>query len=507
VSAAACRIAGVLGVLLLAPGARAQESDDCLPLQPASADRLAERLDLSDEQTLWLLARLLEERLREPEDLDGLPDAGAELREAVAASFCWGIPWRGGVLLAGRRSGSSAREEGRIDWERGGASLQGRWQRRAGEDDLARAALTLAPLRGWRWTAGCLEGRHGFGLAMAFPGSRGGVVRRRLAGSWRASWSADPSLPWGLAVRREGRRWRAETFAARFPEGDRGAGVAVIGSSGGDGSAGVLVAGRADGPVAACFVEGRAAGGAWGAEWARSRAGSAWGASWRYGRGAWRADASVVRRGPGFDSPFSETLDSGGSSDEAVETAVEVRRRSERGRFLRVRVLDLRRPDPGWAVARRTVEAEVGDRLAPGVDLVLLGRVQLDSETGRTPARASTTRGEIRLPAGATRLRLRAEERVAEGGSARLLAIHLEGGRAWRWEVRAAAIRLEPGADALSWYRRRAGGLYGWDRPGNGTALGAWTRAPLSTWQVEASVDGGPRGWEATLAMSARWGT
>jgi hypothetical protein len=53
------------------------------------------------------------------------------------------------------------------------------------------------------------------------------------------------------------------------------------------------------------------------------------------------------------------------------------------------------------------------------------------------------------------------------------------------------------------WYRRRAGGLYGFDRLGQGTWIGAWGRLPAGGVVLEASLDGKPGRWD--LAAAVRW--
>jgi hypothetical protein len=72
------------------------------------------------------------------------------------------------------------------------------------------------------------------------------------------------------------------------------------------------------------------------------------------------------------------------------------------------------------------------------------------------------------------------------------------------WEARVALARAEGDAPGLYWYRRRAGGFYGWDRPQAGTWIGAWMGIPRGRWVFEISADSRDAGWEGAAAVRFR---
>jgi hypothetical protein len=157
-------------------------------------------------------------------------------------------------------------------------------------------------------------------------------------------------------------------------------------------------------------------------------------------------------------------------------------------------------------------ELEVGDRVQK-LHLSLLWRfTRHGSEGAIEEGRDTMLRGDITLRERRWRLRLRSEMRSNPGRDARLLS--LRGGREGEvaWEVRSDLYSASSGGGPKSesgsgpWiYRRRAGGLYGWDRIQDGTWLGAWLRVPVLGQGLEVSADAGRAGWDLTAALQLRF--
>jgi hypothetical protein len=187
------RIAGAvfLGVLLHGAGscpAGGQDIDGCEPVTVASVTAVADRLSLDDEQLGWLRTRLGQDRLREPDDLDGMPGMGSELRDLLAASFCWVPSWAGRIELSGRSRPQGSRREGRTRLVRGTLGLAGRFRWDSGGRPILRGAVTHRR-GGWSGTIGTLQVRRALGLLLVTPGAepRGSAPIQLARNGWRSS--------------------------------------------------------------------------------------------------------------------------------------------------------------------------------------------------------------------------------------------------------------------------------------------------------------------------------
>ena len=108
---------------------------------------------------------------------------------------------------------------------------------------------------------------------------------------------------------------------------------------------------------------------------------------------------------------------------------------------------------------------------------------------------------ELRYGRAPWRMRLRVEERSAAGGVARFTSVRLfrEGGLTW--QLAAGLASLDGDAPDLWWYRRRAGGLYAWDRLGEGAWVGAWARLGRGRTALEMSLVNRASGWSGGVGL------
>ena len=212
-------VCAVLVHLLGGCPAEAQEASfpECEPVSAESIARVAEQLGLTAEQEAWLQAQLNEDQLRDPGDLDELPEAGSALRGSLEAAFCWdGSPgFAGSFAGAVRARASGPTREVRGGLDRPGGTVVLRLRRTPSSDWQARGGLSVERRR-WSLRAGHLRVREGFGLLLATPGAiaRAGGVGRPARGGWGTSVSTEP-LREGVAVARTG-RWDLEVSGTRL---------------------------------------------------------------------------------------------------------------------------------------------------------------------------------------------------------------------------------------------------------------------------------------------------
>jgi hypothetical protein len=179
------------------------------------------------------------------------------------------------------------------------------------------------------------------------------------------------------------------------------------------------------------------------------------------------------------------------------------------GRFLRLGFeaerLSLARE--GWSDTGRRLELELGESWARGYGVtVLWRRVTGRPLGGAVPESARTLRAEFRRTRSPWTLTLRVEERSDDGGRGSLASLRVARAGGVPFEVRAALVGVEGADPGLFWYRRRAGGLYGWDRVPAGVWGGAWLRLPVGPLRAEVSLDARAGAYEAAAAVTARAG-
>ena len=488
----------------------------CEPLTAASLEAVAERLALGEDQVAWLRARFRRGRLRGPEDLEGLPGVGAELRDRLEAAWCWEDPRQGRGEWAVRSRRDGIRGELRVTGSASGIRLEGRWRAERGCPPRERVAVT-ARGGGWSVVGGTLRARHALGLLLVTPGAepRGNAPARWSERGWTPSLAWDPETMHGIAVAREGGRWRVEgawVRAETSPGEARAAGeTASVRWRRGTGTFGVLVGEWGGSRLASVTAQGAAGSRRWSVEWAWGAEGSAQGISWAAGEGRWRFRSSLVRRGARFHVPQVRLVRvSPGETEGALR--VEGRWQREAGRFLRVALAEERRGKRGaasWTSVESVRELEVGQRLSRSLRGLLLWRTRARGPDGapEDPAlRQRVLRGQLLYRRRRWQLDLRLEERATAAGRSRLTAFRLgrDAGPSWRMEI-GLARRTGGAPPDLWWYRRRAGGLYGWDRLRSGAWIGAWGRLPGRGWTLEGSAANRPDGWEAAVSLQMQW--
>lgn len=509
------RLAVALAVAVLLHGAgscrksvRAQEPESCESPTPEGMRALADALELDDDQLGWLLERVAAGTLRTPEDLDTMPGVGAALRDVLTASICWDAGWAHRVLAGGRTVDGGFRREVRASIEHRGWEAAGRVRDDPGSRTV-RGGVDWT--RGdWRLVAGTLSGRRGLGLLGGASGGFGsGVSLRPARGGWRPSQAVDPEHPLGVhldyargaitagAGRLRGRiRTRDGAIEStswlvadgRWTRGPVFVGVCGVGRWGWS-----LVAGGPAGP------------GTWAVEWARAGSGTAQAGAWSFRSAGCSARAGVVRAGRGYRVP-TLTRWARARNEDRVLLEVEARWQRARSRFLRVRLEAERDPDadPGaWGRQKSTRELEAGERVQGGWWAGLLWRVASQAPLARDPEAETgqVFRSDLERRGRPWRALLRWEERREAGGDLRTLLIRLGRGRDRAWEIRAAVVRSRGQAPAGSWYRRRAGGQFGWDGLEPGTWLGGWGRFTTGACRLEVSADRRASGWDVAAAV------
>gem|GEM_PF-6303353 len=515
-----CLVAGVIGGGLPpgagVPTARAAGEQvgavaprPCEPLDGAAVAALAARFALDESQRQWLEAAYRRGALRSADDLAGLPGAGSALREALEGAICWdGSGIREGLAAGRSRPGGARQTETRLRIRGPRAAVLLRVRTESGAAAVIRGGGSLRR-GGWTLRGGTLRARSGLGLLLATPGmeTRGRAPVRAIRGDWAVAQGLDPRTPVGAALTRVG---------------GNGAITAVLASDRFDGAGndappwGLVSGGRRVGSLgvratvislrgsigSSLALTGGAPEAAWAVEWATNAGHRAGGAAWSLARGPGRIRGSLLFRGVGWTAPAGWHL-GGPLAAPSVSLRLEGTLRPGRGRFLRLGML--REGDPGrgdrWPQTASEFEVEVGERPVPGLGLTLLWRGSRDAaRVGDPPVPGRVMRLDLDHRRRPWRLRLRWEERLDAGASARLTAFRLgwEGQR--RLEFRAALVEADAGAPAPWWYRRRAGGLYGWDRLAPGVWIGAWARAPVGGNALEASVDRRGDRWDLAAA-------
>jgi len=500
------------GLLFLAAAASGQVPDDpCQPLTRAAAQDVAEQLGLAPDQQTWLERAVEEGRLREPEHLEGMPGLGPELRDELASSFCWSTPWSGSAEAAVREKEGASLREARVTLERGRWSATGR-VRNNGDLTLVRGALS-ARFRDWVFHAGTLRGRRGLGLALVTPGAepRGHAPVRESTAGWRPTLSSQPDVLRGFALQGGHGPWRVWAGYLRG-QGKPG----EVSPSWGSGEvelslasfrmAGFWMGGFA-GPTGGVRLGNHVGRGAWSLEWARANGGNAQGASWQLAEGSLRLGLSLLRVEGAYRIEHLPWYRTARRSDRTSFRG-EGRWSPGVGRFVRLAwdTGHTARVDDPWPEARNWMEVEVGERIRPRVALRLLWRRQSSAplgDAGDPRASLRLLRGELGYHGRRWRSAFDVREIEDEGGRSRLTAIRVGCDGGWQWELRAALVQREEGTPVLWWYRRRGGGLYGWDAMGTGTWVGGWSAWQEGSLRLEVSLDRHGSSWD--IAVGVGW--
>jgi hypothetical protein len=503
------------GLLLSAPPIAAQDSEEpCRPVTAGDAREVAQTLGLAPDQEDWLLGAVQSGTLREPEDLEGMPGLGPELRDALTGSFCWSSPWSGSAEASARMTGGATLREARLALGRGGWEVTGR-VRRAGDLTAARGAFSMR-FRRWTLRAGTLRARRGLGLALVTPGAepRGHAPLRESRSGWRPTLTTNPDVLRGVSLEREGTAWWAAASALRGPGTDDAAAASLLVGEAGVRAGSIRVetfwlGGNAGPPAAGARLGSEVAGGLWCVEWARSGEGSAQAASWHVAAGTVRVGLSLSRLASGFRIANIPWYRAARTADR-TSLRGEGRWSAGPGRFVRLswdvgRTIGAR---DSWPERRQWLEVELGERIRPRLSLRVLWRRQSEGPHGAadagSPPALRRIRAEVAYRGAVWICALDARDLEEGGGCARMTSLRVGRLGPWRWELRAALVRREPGTPVLWWYRRRAGSQYGWDAPGTGTWVGIWVGRRWRQFGVEASLDRRAAAWDLSLAV--RWG-
>ena len=506
------RGAGLVVIALVVVGpSRAQEEFACEPLRVASVPGLVERLGLDADQAEWLVGALRAGRVRSPDDLWGLPGAGSELRDELAAGFCWDEIAGGELTTATRRREGASLVDARARGEGAGWDGVFRWRR----DDRGETTLRGGGrLRRGRWAlaGGTLRARRALGLLVETPGaeSRGHVPGTWSTGRWTPTRAVDPAIGTGVALRRDG---PVAVWGAGLADRLDSDAVGTWGAAGVEtrlGRIGVELTGRRfRGKNAGSLgLTGPLGPGTWGLEWAGVPGGWARAVLWGGRLGAWTVSGRLAALDPGFAAP---TGDGPASPEPEGSTSLRLASRWTlgTGRFLRLGLEGERRSRErgGWSDTGERLEIEVGESWGRGWGVALLWRRVANASLGApTSAVSRTLRGELRRTRHPWTVTLRLEERADDAGRGSLATLRLAHGGRVAWEIRGAHAAGEGRDPGLFWYRRRAGGLYGWDRVPAGAWAGGWLRWPLGPLRGEASLDARAGGYEASVALTVRVG-
>jgi hypothetical protein len=499
----------LIHVVASCPTAAQDDPEDCEPLTAASLVDVGSRFNLDADQLRWLADRFRARRLRSPEDLDDLPGLGPELREDLESAWCWAGAWEGRLDLAARAREDGPLREARLITEGVHVGAEVRARERPGEEVLTRGSLTgrAGP---WCLRVGSLRLRQGLGMLLATPGAetRGSAPLRESAGGWRGSLSLDPETVTGLAVRRETRSgWTEGALLRGTPAGsDARWATASLGRRRGETQVGLFCVGGAGSGAWSLQVAGASGAGRWTLEWARGASGSAQGAAWAMADGPWRFRASVSRQGGDYRLP-TVRLYRDPPGEDMGELRLETRWQGGSGRHLRLALAEERGPAPyGVPWTRRQSERtlEFSERLHRRLRAAALWRSRFRRLTGSAPdgdGRERLMRLDLLYRGSPWQVDLRVEERSAPEGLARFTMARLGRTGTLSWQLVAGLAGLDGEAPDLWWYRRRAGGLYGWDRLGEGTWVGAWARLTRGRWGCEISAANRRAGWGGGLAL------
>ncbi len=399
--------------------------------------------------------------------------------------------WNGSVETAVRARRGAVRREARLAVEApAGPEARARLRLDPGGVRTLRGAVGLRR-GGWTLWVGSLRLRLGLGLLAATPGAeaRGNAPLRGASGGWRPTLATDPETLTGASVRREGWGWTVE--AAHL----RGRVTLSDGDLGRRGWETVTVRRRvSEGYVGAGLLRR-------GREWSGTVVGGGPGRARNLERGVeprgrWRGGGRRLAVGlgtlaaggqPGPDGPgLRRPRDSGLAPARGLEVAVlrfEGRWQGGPARFLRASFEEGRGPETrggSWGRREALRLVEVGERFSRGVRAGFLWRVtdrRADGFPEDGSGREGTHPGRTQIAARPWRGSLGVDERSAAGGESRLTAIRFGRRGTVEWEVRAALAEAGGEAPDLWWYRRRAGGLYGWDRR---VPAAGWGRGPAS---------------------------
>ena len=498
----------LLSVLFTMPGyPQDGEDEGCESISAESIQFLGAQFSLSPDQIARLKLLIQEGHLETPEDLDLVPGLASDARDALTGALCWGRPWKGEILLSGRQRNPGWQEEIRSVMVVGGSRFVSRARSVQGHRSF-RGAVTQN--RGsWRVDVGTLRARHGLGLLLVTPGaeSRGSAPRTVAAANpWRPTVSLDPDIGVGGHLLFESSAVVGNIAAIKNSDGWWGTASAEKKCRWGNW--GVTVIGPQDRALAV-HAHGIAGQGHWSVEWAGTGRGAAQGAAWRMSRGAFRIRSSLIRIGEGYEVS-SIRLYRQAPETQAVEFRGELRWQESPGGQLRLGVESRRgswsRSDP-WGSKRTRRELELHRRVAPGVRVVLLGVDTAKNQIEGSTERERRARGQISFQRRRWRGQLRWDETLTGRGESRRISLKWGRNGRFAWEARIHSI-VETDIAPDSWvYRRRAGGLYGWDRLSQGTWVGGWFKIGRDRWISEVSVDAGPAGWDVTVAWKLGVGT
>lgn len=502
------RILRALGTALIVHAAAscgsrvaAQDPEDCEPVTAASVSRVAERLSLTLAQTEWLRNRRRAGRLEDPSDLRDLPDADAGLLENLAGAFCWGRNWEGEARVSSRHRRGAEQGEIQAALEGNGVRFRGRSRRETDAGLQARGSVVVRR-SGWEVLLGHLRCRRGLGLLLATPGAeiRGNAALGLASSGWGASVSMDPELSRGILFGHDAPdgAWRLGGIqgGGKHPSW-WGTGEWVRNNEHGAYGGAVLVG--PGGPAGSLWIEAAETGGGWCAEWAWGVSGSAQGAAWRFLSKRFGFRAGAARRSASFHVPALRAIRAP-RSDETLGLQTEVRWRPGTGRFLIFRFEDGRSPDRPWIRFRTVREVAWGERVAAGLALGLLWR-SIAVETQDPREEEGRLRGDLTYRRSSWRLGFRIEERISATGRVRFRSFRVGSRGRISWELRADVLSQSGEGPRVWSYRRRAGGVYGWDVRGPGTWIGGWTSFSWKRFALELSADAGASGWDWIGAM------
>lgn len=462
-------------LLLGAPSSATQEIDSCYPLRVESASTLAGLLGLSETAQSALEKALRNRELRDPSDLYRLAGFDASQRDGLESLLCWGESSTRFARLTLRQRGHQKQVDSKVSMvqKRVGWVLRKRDEDYRGGLWLGSGAFDLA--------LGTLRQQRGLGLAVG----REQVSRNPFP---RVRTKADrPTtgmhLPGELAgsLRWNHRAWQLHLGQRNREDADSRAFVALEQKRIG-GTLGALVLRSRQTRGASFYGTHRFAATRVDGELARLGHGQAWRGQIQHQGTLWNLLVSL-----GWESSEFGWVESGLNGTPEWLSQWELRSKGSSSWRVSYRL--------NQDVEERStrVEGELSEVFGPWRGSVLLRRDSaFDSDVLlRSDLRWLSTRWEWRF---------RYEEHL-ESSDAQLLTVDLRHRQAPRFRIRLANADREERGPTLWWYRRRAGGVYGWDSLHRGVWAGFWGEVNLGPATIEVSMDSYPGGADAVLAL------
>ena len=460
----------------------------CEPLDTQGVQAVAQKLSLTRDQEHWLISAVGSKTPLQPDDLMLLPGSTGELRDHLAAEFCWEDPWLGSMaagvhLRKDRRLRELRVQGGKESWQvRGRVQVQDSLPAPRGGAVLEKGSFVVV--------AGHLKWAQGLGLFWTTPGAG------QIGSGTRSPARPRPRTSWSMSVENVGLagRWfsdRLRWFGAVFPKrqsalagsdiqmnGDRRITLSAGTAGGKWGGAASHHSPWADGQL---FVEL--------CHWAGHTAAAS---AFIQRLEQWTFRGSAHWAQPDYAHPLGWNDLHGGSS-----WVMEGTWRGPNRNALTLKLGERKKESAPWTTSREFQELGARSPFGSGLKFELTVRktstLVLEQGAAEYLFRVDLSRRKTDL------VSLRLEELVQERGTLRVLG--LRWGRPGVWELRGALVEGAP-HQSLRLYRRMPSSIYPWATLQPGAAVGVWRRHQWGPVTAEGSLDWNPTGWESAVSVN-----